>query len=114
MSAVRTGVLRLRVEIQRAGESRDAEGGFTSVAFVTEKTVWANINPLSAQERVQGDQVKAIRTHRIIMRFYSPAITSVDRIKFGTRIFNIVSVVDPGFRGCSTILDVKEAEVKDD
>ena len=114
MSAVRTGVMRKKVEIQKIGEARDAEGGFTPAPFVTEKTVWANINPLSAMERVQGDQVKAIRSHRIIIRFYSPGITTADRIKMGTRIFNIVSIVNPGERGCNTIFDVKEAEVLDD
>ena len=114
MSIIATGRMRKRVEIQKAGEARDAEGGFTSVAFVTENAVWAHINPLSAMERVQGDQVKAIRSHRITTRFYSPGATSADRIKMGTRIFDIVSIVDPGERGCNTIFDVKEAEVRDD
>lgn len=112
MSAVRTGVMRKRVEIQKISSARGADGGFTK-DFATETTVWANINSLSAEERVLGDQTKAVRTHRVITRFYSLGVTADDRIKFGTRIFNIVSIVDPGERGCNTIFDVKEAEVPD-
>lgn len=107
---VATGKMDKRVSIQKSVNTRDAQGGFVP-AFVTENTVWAFVNPLSAGERIDADQVKNVRTHRVTMNFYSPGITGKDRLLFGTRIFNIVSVVNPGERGCFTILDVKESEV---
>lgn len=109
---VRTGAMRHTVKVQKYTETRDSQGGAIRT-FATENTVWANVNPISALERAQGDQTKAVRTHRITMRFYSPGITAADRILFGTREFGIVAVVNPGERGCETILDVKEAEVTD-
>lgn len=108
--AHRTGTMRKRVSVQKFTESRGAQGGFVRT-WVTENTVWAKVMPLGAQERIDADQTQNVRTHRVTMRFYSPGITGVDRLLFGTRILNIVSVVDPGERGCDTILDVKEAEV---
>ncbi len=106
----RTGERRKRVEVQKNTETRSAEGDFID-GFVTENAMWAKVNPLSAQERIDGEQTTGIRTHRVTMAFYSPGITAADRLKMGTRIFNIVSVVDVGERGCFTILDVKEQEV---
>lgn len=109
---VRAGVLRKRVEVQKYTSGRGADGSNINV-FVTENTMWANVNPISAQERQQGDQTKAVRTHRVTMKFYAPGITAAARLKMGTRIFNIVSIIDIGERGCFTVFDVKEAEVED-
>lgn len=106
----RTGEKNKRVSIQKYTTTRGAQGGFIET-WVTENTVWAKVNPLGAQERIDADQVKNIRTHRVTMKFYSPGITGNDRLLFGTRILNIVSVVNPGERGCETILDVRESEV---
>lgn len=107
---VATGKMDKRVSIQKYVKTRGTQGGFI-LGFVTENTVWAFVNPLSAGERVDAEQVKNIRTHRVTMNFYSPGISGKDRLLFGARIFNIVSVVNPGERGCFTILDVKESEV---
>ena len=109
---LRTGALRDKVKVQKYTETRDSQGGAIKT-WATENEVWANINPISSLERAQGDQTKAVRTHKITMKFYSPGITAADRILFGTREFGITSVIDPGSRGCRTILDVKEAEVSD-
>jgi SPP1 family predicted phage head-tail adaptor len=105
----RIGTKRKRVAVQKYTETRGAQGGSLR-GFVTENFMWANINPLSASERVEADKTENVRTHRVTMSFYSPGITSADRILFGTRKFGIVSVVNPGERGCDTILDVKELE----
>lgn len=103
----RTGEMRERVSIQKYAETRSAMG--SSIRdFVTENTVWAKVNPVGAKERLQADQVNSEITHRVSMRFYSPGITSADRLLFGTRKLNIISVIDVGERGCDTVLDVSE------
>jgi SPP1 family predicted phage head-tail adaptor len=104
----RTGQKQQRVAVQAYTETRTAQGG-TTESWATENTMWAWVNPIGAMERIQADQTKAIRTHRISMRFYSPGIDETYRILHGTRIYNIISVVNVGSRGCETILDVKEA-----
>lgn len=104
----RTGQKQQRVQVQKYTETRTLQGG-TIEGWVTENTMWAWVNPIGAMERIQADQTKAIRTHRISMRFYSPGIDETYRILDGSKIYNIVSVVDVGSRGCETILDVKQA-----
>lgn len=105
---VRIGEMRHRVEVQKYTLTKEEDGGSIRT-FATENTMSAKIMPLNATERDQGDQVKAVRSHRVTMRFYSPGLREDDRLKLGTRIFNIVAVIDVGERGCFTILDVKEA-----
>lgn len=105
---VRAGVLRKRVEVQKFTTTQSDEGALRRTYF-TENTVWANVNPISGLERIQGDRVKDVRTHRVTMKFYSPGIDATMRLIFETRIFEIISVVNIGERGCFTVLDVKEA-----
>lgn len=109
----RPGELDKRVEVQKYTVTKEEDGG-TIRTFATENTVWAKLTPLNAAERDQGDQVKAVRSHSVRMRFYSPGLDESARLKMGTRIFNIASVIDVGERGCFTILDVKEAFQTDD
>lgn len=106
----RTGEKRKRMEVQKKTETRSGEGDFIE-GWVTENSMWAKLNPVGAQERIDGDQTTNIRTHRVTMSFYSPGITGAARLKMGSRIFNIVSVVNVGERGIDTVLDVKEQEV---
>ena len=112
---VMTGEMDHRVAVQKYTQTRGAQGGFIE-SWATENTMWAKLNPIGAQERIDADQTQNVRTHRVTMNYYSPGITGKDRLLFtdpdaGTRIFNIVSVVNPGERGCFTILDVREAVV---
>jgi SPP1 family predicted phage head-tail adaptor len=105
----RTGKYRKRINIQSYTKTRGGEGGYIQ-SWATDASRWANINPISGQERVDADQVKALRTHTISMRFYSGTLSAKQRVLFGTRVFHIVSVVNVGERGYDTILDVMEVE----
>ena len=109
---VRTGEMQKRISIEsKSPETRDAHGGFIETwAEVTDGERWAKITPISGKERNQGDQVKALRSHVISMRFFTGMVSSY-RIVYDSRIFNIVKVIDVGERGCDTVLDVLEAEV---
>lgn len=103
----RTGEMRKKVAVQKYTKTRGAQGGYIQ-SWATENSVWAKINPISAKERTDADQTNAVLSHRITMRFYSPGITAKDRILWNSRTFYITSVVNPGERGCDTILDAKE------
>ena len=87
------GRLRYQVILQTQGGTADGMGGITATWSNT-ATIWADIMPISATERTQADKVIDDITHKIIVRHR--AVTSPDqRILYGTRVFNIVSVVNP-------------------
>lgn len=104
---VATGEMKKKVSIQKYTATRGAEGGVIK-GFVEENTMWAKINPLSGQERVEADKNNSNVSHRISMRFYSPGLTPADRIVWNSRTFDITAVIDVGERGCFTVVDVKE------
>lgn len=103
---MRFGELRHSVQIQRATETRQANGG-TTQAFATTATVWAAIEPLSGRESWIGEQIRAIASHKITMRW--TAVSAGNRLLFGSRVFNIVVVVNVDERNHTALLAVSEA-----
>ena len=90
--AIEAGKLRHRLAIQSHTEARDSFGGSTKT-WATQKTVWGSVRPMSGKELVNAQQVDSRVTHRIVIRFYSGLDTTY-RFLFGTRVFNIVSVLN--------------------
>lgn len=91
---MRSGILRHSVEIQSVTCVPDGMGGQTdSWATKAGGTVRAAIWPISAIEQVRAGAQTMIGTHRVRIRYF-PGISGKDRIKFGTRYFAIVSVMD--------------------
>ena len=101
------GDLNKRITIQYEVQTSDAMGGF-SVVWTDLKTVWAAIWPVSANEHLQAMQNTMTITHRIRIRYRSDLSASY-RIKYGTRYFNIVSMVNPNERGEWLDIMAKEA-----
>ena len=96
---MRAGRLRHRVEIQAATEVQDDFGALIKTwATPAGATVWAAVEPMQGTEAFRDDQEIAKRPVRILMR-HRDDVTVENRIKFGTRIFDIHSVTDPDFRG---------------
>ena len=110
MPAHRTGQMDKLVSVQKYSQTRDAQGGFIDT-WAEENQVWAKLKSIGAQERIDADQVKNVRTHRLTTKFYSPGITGQDRIVWNARTFHIVSVVTAGDLDCDTILDLREGEI---
>lgn len=104
---MRVGDLRHRVTIQTPPTTRDAYGGFTG-DWTDVKEVWAAIWPTSAKEQLQGGQQTMTITHRVRMRYHT-GITSAMRLKYGTRFFNVVSIVNWEERGVYLDLLCREA-----
>jgi SPP1 family predicted phage head-tail adaptor len=90
------GKLRHQVELQRVAVAVDSHGDQTKT-WTTIATVWASIEPLSGREFLQASQTMSDVTVRIKLRAY-PGITLTpkDRVKFGTRTFDIRHIVDWG------------------
>ena len=93
---MRAGRLRHRVTIERNTNSTPNDNGQVKPNWQTVYTRWAAIRPLRGKEYEEAHQMKAIETHEITLR-YVP-ITRKDRIRYGSRIFNIESVINVGER----------------
>jgi len=105
--AQQIGQLNKRVEIQAPVSVSDGMGGSTE-SFNALATVWAAIWPVSATEQVQTMQNVMTISHRIRIRYRSGMLASY-RIKFGTRYFNIVSIVNPNEKNEWLDIMAKEA-----
>jgi SPP1 family predicted phage head-tail adaptor len=67
-------------------------GGTTNV-YTAEDTVYAAIWPTSAKEQKQAAAPQMTITHQIRIRYYE-GLSASWRIKYGTRYFSIVSIID--------------------
>lgn len=91
MGYIRAGKLRHRITIQTRTKTRTSGGGFTETWSDT-ASVWASIEPSGGTERQEYAQLQQDVTHKITIR--SRTITAQQRIKFGSRIFDIISFRD--------------------
>ena len=89
---MRAGKLRHKLELQRNSPSRNAVG--EEVAdWRTIEVFWGAIIPLSGRELLNAQQGAAEMSHRIERRYVS-GITATDRVKFGSRTFDINAVIN--------------------
>lgn len=94
---MRAGKLRHKVTIQQATDSQNSIGEVTKT-WSTFAKVWANIQPLAGRELFASQQINAEQTVRITIR----ALSGVEprmRVLFGTRYYDILSVIDREERG---------------
>lgn len=84
-----------QVTIRTAGTPvPDGMGGTTPGAPVDVPNVWAEVEPLQGNEQLQAMQTGMKRPHRITMR-YRAGMSAATTLLYGTRVFDIKSVVDP-------------------
>ena len=84
------------IEIQRRGQARDTVGQLKET-WKNAGRVWASIRPVSGREYFSASGERAEITHSIILR-HGVTVAPRDRIKLGTRTFNVVSVLNTGER----------------
>ena len=77
---------------QRLGAVQNAYGEETH-GWNDRTTHWAQITPLSGNELLVAKQLNPEVTHRIDM-WYNATLLAQHRIKYGTRYFYILSVVN--------------------
>lgn len=114
-TAVRSSNLRRPIVIQQRAGTLDPVGG-QSATWTTVATVWADIQPVSGQEKQAADAVQTSVTHQIFIRyqaqFADPRVMAAMRAtetKDGiTRIFNIRDSRDVEERRRMLVLDVEE------
>lgn len=93
---MRAGRLRNRAEVYSyVVSARDTAGQPTS-PYVLQWSKWCGIEALPGSERHTDDRDQAFGQQRIVMRYDSETVTIEPkwRIVFGTRIFDITSVMN--------------------
>ena len=92
---MKAGALRHQVTIQSASTVSDGAGGHTK-AWADGATVYAAIAPVTGSEPFLAHQEQSAVSHVVKLRHRTLAASS--RLKFGTRIFKIESVLNPDER----------------
>lgn len=90
---MRAGELRHQVILQTPTPTRDSYGA-EIVTWTDTATVWASIEPLRGREYWEAQKINAEISHKIRMR-YREGVKPNMRLKFGSRIFEIISVFSP-------------------
>lgn len=102
------GRLRQRVAIQQESITRDTFGAET-ITWAAVATVWAAVLPGSSGERyiATADITQAEISHTVRIR-YRAGLGPTLRVLWGSRVLQILSVVDPTGRQAELVLLCRE------
>lgn len=89
---MQAGQLRRRITIEKKVTDQDAAGQEKEQWYPYAQR-WAAIEPLTGREKLAAEQVDAELSHKITMRYLSGVVAKM-RIKYGTRYFDIRSVMN--------------------
>ena len=89
---LKAGNLRHSVTLQRKQQTQNPQTGALLTTWVTEATVWAAVEPLSAREFVAAQAVQSNVSVRITVR-YRPGITAAMRILHDGKVYGITGVL---------------------
>jgi len=89
---MRAGELRRKVTIQNATITQDSYGAKIET-WGTFVAVWASIEPIHGREFFESAKLNANITHRIKTR-YAAGVTPDMRVLYGTRLFDIQSIIN--------------------
>lgn len=98
--------LRHRITIQTLALTSDGQGGFTE-AWTDVATVWAQVKPVNANERLFAQKLEPLVTHLITIRYRSD-ITSTMRVSFDSRTFQIKAPYSPDERNAYLVFQAVE------
>lgn len=87
------GKLRHYLTIQQVTETQPGRAGAIVKSWTTYANVWGSIKPFQGREYIQAQSVHAELTHRIYCR-YLAGVTNKMRVLFGSRIFDIQSIIN--------------------
>jgi len=107
MNQTRIGDLRNKITIQVQSSTKDDYGALIET-WTDVKTIWAAVNPINGREYFAAESVNSEITHRVKAR-YTSGITPDMRVKFGTRYFNILSIINYEERNIELQLMCREA-----
>lgn len=100
-------VLRHRVTIQTATITLDGEGGDLQTWTDTITNAPASVDPIQARQQYLNRAVNVDATHVIKMRG-DVTVVETQRIKWGSRVFEILTIEDIGEIGALQWITTKE------
>lgn len=89
---MRSGSLRNKIIFQLQTDTQD-DFGQPIQSWNDILTTWASINPISGKESFLANQKYSTVSHKLKVR-YSTLMSVKQRIKYGTRYFNIINILD--------------------
>jgi head-tail adaptor len=99
--AIDAGKLRKRVQIQSSTETIDGVNQ-RNPSWSTIDTRWMSIDPASGQHFTATDEIRALTTHKVVLRYYQ-GLKVTHRFFYvdpadpdNPRIFSILSILDEG------------------
>ena len=81
-----------RITLQRKEQTQNPLTGALITTWVTEATVWAAVEPLSAREFIAAQAVQSDVSVRITVR-YRPGITAAMRLLHDGKVYGITGVL---------------------
>ena len=105
---IRAGDLDKQVSVQSVARVSDGQGGYTDTwAAISGMPVWANIEPAKGRELYLAQQLQFARPYTVAIRYMS-TVTGAMRVLFGTRVFRIGSLHNPGEYGEKLVMVCEE------
>ena len=92
------GTLNERFTLEAPARPPDGGGG-AGIAWEAVTDLWARVRPIAGDERLAHDQLAGRLTHQVWIR-YRPGVVPAMRFRQGTRIYEIVAVLEPQRRAC--------------
>ena len=89
---MRLGSLRHTITIEKNTPTRDDAGGEVN-AWTTHAKARARVEPMTGREYVGSEQLTDSTTHKFTLR-YVAGVTPAMRISWGSRLFDIQSVIN--------------------
>lgn len=106
--AIAAGKLRHRITLEQLTQSADPQSNEPIETWTQRETVWASIEPISANERYASMQIQGEVTHTVVIRAIS-GLTGQWRVRHEGRVFHLVEPpIDVDERGKKMILLCKE------
>jgi SPP1 family predicted phage head-tail adaptor len=93
---MRIGSLRERLALEQPVRTSDGGGG-ASISWQPVAELWAHVRPITGDERLEHDQLAGRLTHQVWVR-HRPEVAPAMRFRQGTRIYEIVAVLDTPHR----------------
>ena len=103
---MKAGALRHRCWIQEPTHTPDGHGG-TTPSWGTVTICWGALEPLKGREWIESGLENSEITAKFRMRYFA-GIDPTMQLYFGSRTFEIVSVIDPDERHKELELMLKE------
>jgi len=94
MSEYSVGSMREQITIQTEARSADGGGGYTQ-SFTTNFTTYASVKPLTGKEQYKRGQLHDTTMFEFVIRYRSDkTVTAANRILWGSRAFQVKSVIN--------------------